>query len=620
MADDTDSFNRADVLFASIGVCPSGSWMEFPMSRSWIRLSVVCLACGTLLFAAHAADPTKPSAQNRSSEPTPIDGTDEPTPVEAPVEPQPAAAPEGLQLVPVSEQPEDKGPWEVTDQIELVYREPFALKGDKTVSAKVVFKNKSDSDVAGKLVLVFDGASIPGLTLADSQGQFTEQTPYLQMIPAKRTLEAGEQSPVKTVILQSEEALKDIQPSEIVMRWRAFTLTKPAELSNEPPADDVKVPGKAYTWGDMRKVMRVQDRVTPEMISKHGGAIVGAGTSENENGQLVIQVFAARGGMSRKLPGEIDGIPVEVTVSGELKAGPGTSRVIMDENGKSYIPDASNNAFAAGQVGPPTRRFTRPVPIGISSFNQTDACASGTLGCRCRDQAGNQYVLSNNHVYAELNAGTIGDPLVQPSQGDNACAIVAADVIATLRDFQRFSFFTGAASFPTAPVNIMDAAIGLSPIGQVDVATPLVGYGVPQRTPQESPFLGMAVQKCGRTTGFTKGKIRTLNAEAVVNYSGGQLARFRNCINIGTATRLPAFGGPGDSGSLVVTDPDRRPVGLLFAGGGINTFLCPISPILHRFKVGVDDGTGAAPVLGSGRMGNASGPVKQHQNEKALSN
>ncbi len=119
--------------------------------------------------------PTKPSAQNRSSEPTPIDGTDEPTPVDAPVEPQQANAPEGLQLVPVSEQPEDKGPWEVTDQIELVYREPFALKGDKTVSAKVVFKNKSESDVAGKLVLVFDGASVPGLKLADSQGQFTEE-------------------------------------------------------------------------------------------------------------------------------------------------------------------------------------------------------------------------------------------------------------------------------------------------------------------------------------------------------------------------------------------------------------------------------------------------------------
>lgn len=606
--------------------------MEFSMSRSWIRLSVVCLACGTLLLAAHAADPAKPSAQSQPSEPTPVDGSNEPTPAEEPVEPQ-TTIPEGLQIVPESEQAEDKGPWEVTDQVELIYREKFELKGDKTVAAKVLLKNKSENDIAGKLVLVVDGASVPGLTLAESQGQFTEQTPYLQMVPAKRTLEAAEQTPVKTVILQSPESLKEIKPSEIALRWRAFTLTKPADLSNEPVADDVKVPGKAYTWGDMRKVMRVQDRVTPELIAKHGGAIAGAGTSENENGQLVIRVFSARGGMSRKLPGTIDGIPVEVTVSGEIKAGPALSRVIFDENGKSYIPDppsneganstqsAGNGSFqAAGQVGPPTRRFTRPVPIGVSSMNQTDICASGTLGCRCRDRAGNQYVLSNCHVYGELNAGTIGDPLCQPSQGDNVCLIVAADVIATLQDFQRLSLFTGYDNFPTAPVNIMDAAVGLSPIGQVDVATPLVGYGVPQRTPQENPFVGMSVQKCGRTTGYTKGKIKTLNVEAIIGTGGGEFGRFRSCITINTATRLPRFSAGGDSGSLVVTDPDRRPVGLLFAGGGVDTFICPISPILHRFKVGIDDGTGAAPVLGSGRMGNASGPVKQKINGSLQSN
>lgn len=601
------------------------------MSRSWIRLSVVCLACGTLLLAAHAADPTKPSTQNQSSEPTPIDVTSEPTPVEAPVEPQSAAAAEGLQLVPIEEQPEDKGPWEVTDQVELIYREPLALKGDQTLTAKVLFKNKSESDIAGKLVLVFDGASVPGLKLADSQGQFTEETPYLQMVPAKRSLEPGEQTPVKTMILHSEEPLKDVKASEVVLRWRAFTLTKPAELSNEPPADDVKVPGKAYTWGEMRKVMQVQDRVTPELVSKHGGAIAGAGTSENENGQLVIRVFAARGGMSRKVPGEIDGIPVEVTVSGEIKAGPGMSRVIYDQNGQAMIPETpkddsttfgatgNGSSFAAGQVGPPTRRFTRPVPIGVSSINTTGACASGTLGCRCRDRAGNLYVLSNNHVYGLSNAAAIGSPLSQPSPGDNTCLIVPADVIATLSDFQRTITFTGATNFPTAPINIMDAAVGLSPIGQVDVATPLVGYGVPQRTPQENLFVGMAVQKCGRTTGYTKGKIMTLNAEAMINTPNG-LARYRSCIVIHTATRLPAFGAPGDSGSLVVTDPDRRPVAILFAGGGINVFLNPISPVLHRFKIGIDDGTGAAPVLGSGRMGNASGPVKQHKNVTPLSN
>ena len=125
--------------------------------------------------------------------------------------------------------------------------------------------------------------------------------------------------------------------------------------------------------------------------------------------------------------------------------------------------------------------------------------------------------------------------------------------------------------------------------------------------------MGMKVQKSGRTSGFTRGKVYSVNVEAVVRYTPG-FARFRNCIDIQTQFRSPSFGSPGDSGSLVVTDPDKRPLGILFAGGGFDTFLNPISPVLHRFKVGVDDGTGAPPLLGSGRMGSATGPVRQHQN------
>ena len=606
---------------------------ELTMPRSWIRLSVVCLACGSLLMiSTNAADTRLPVP---SSEPTPAAQPAEPTPVDEPTPAAPQAEPQSgeVALVPKSEQAEDKGPWEVTDRVELIFKETLALKGDKALAAKVQLKNKSDSDIAGKLVLVVDESSVPGVKLDDTQGQFTETTPYVQIVPARRSLEPGQESPVKSIILRSTDSLKDVKVSEVQLRWRAFTLTKPAGLDDEPASDEAKVPGKNYSWGEMRKVMQVQDGLTPELIQKHGGAIVGTATSENENGQLVIRVFAARGGMSRKLPGEINGIPVEVSVTGEIKGGPATSRVVRNENGEAHIPEAPTaepesssatsgstaNSYAAAQSGPPTGRFNRPVPIGVSSINQIGACASGTLGCRCRDRDGNLYVLSNNHVYGRLNAATVGDPLVQPSPGDNGCAIVPADVIATMRDFQRMSTYTGAANFATAPINIMDAAVGLTPIGQVDVSTPLVGYGTPHRVPQENVYVGMLVQKCGRTTGYTKGKITSLNAEAAIGYTG-VLARFRSCIVVQTAVRQPAFGAPGDSGSLVVTQSDRRPVGLLFAGGGNDTFLNPISPVLHRFKFGIDDGTGAAPVLGSGRMGSASGPVKQFKNVKPLSN
>ncbi len=588
------------------------------MSRPQITLSVAVFSCGLLIISAFAADPKKPSKSN----PAPVENA-EPTPVD-----EPATVPEPEAIV-----EEDRGPWEVTDRVELVFKEQIAAAGDKTLSARVLLKNKSDTDIPGKLVLVVDGSSIEGATLHEPQGQFTETTPYLQMLPVKRILDAGKETPVKSLILTSAESTADMDLASASLRWRAFTLTKPGDLDIEPPADEKKVPGKDYTWGTMRKVMDIQSRATVALIEKHDGAILGTGTSEDADGNLVIRVFAAQGGMSRKLPGSIEGIPVELTVTGAIKGGPALSRVTIN-NGKAELPGApkpdtsatpaaqtatpslATAAVAtprAAQVGPPTRRFTRPVPIGVSAINQTDVCASGTLGCRCIGRDGKLYVLSNNHVLAKQNSGTLGDPICQPSQGDVICAIIPGDVIATLSDFQKLQFFTPITAVSTAPVNIMDAAVAVTPLGMVDVTTPIEAYGIPARSPQENLFVGMGVQKQGRTSGFTKGKVFSINVEAVVKYEPG-FARFRNCIDIQTQFRTPSFGSPGDSGSLVVSLADRRPVGILFAGGGFDTFLNPISPVLHRFKVGVDDGTGAAPLLGSGRMGSASGPVKQHKN------
>lgn len=42
---------------------------------------------------------------------------------------------------------------------------------------------------------------------------------------------------------------------------------------------------------------------------------------------------------------------------------------------------------------------------------------------------------------------------------------------------------------------------------------------------------------------------------------------------------------PEDSGSLIVDGVTKRPVALLFAGGGNTTFGNPIEPVLSRFQV-----------------------------------
>ncbi len=269
------------------------------------------------------------------------------------------------------------------------------------------------------------------------------------------------------------------------------------------------------------------------------------------------------------------------------------------------VPAPPAHQPSSGLPGDPTIRFDRPVPIGVSTFNINDTCASGTIGCRCIDSAGNVYGLSNNHVWAAMNSGAgtdiavIGDPIVQPGLGDHilACELDFLDVIGLLADYEPYDLFS---------VNVMDAAIMSTSPAFLQSETPDDGYGSPSSSVFESPYIGLEVQKYGRTTIYTRGRIIGLNASALV----GGTTQFENMIEIRNDPF--DFGGPGDSGSLVVTFPDRRPVGLLFAGGGGTTLCNPIMPVLERFNVIIDDGSlTPAPAIFpiSGRMGIATGPV-----------
>jgi len=99
----------------------------------------------------------------------------------------------------------------------------------------------------------------------------------------------------------------------------------------------------------------------------------------------------------------------------------------------------------------------------------------------------------------------------------------------------------------------------------------------------------MKVQKYGRTTGHTVGRVTGINAVIDVDYRTGT-ARFDGQIIITDGT----FSTGGDSGSLIVSRgllaADRRPVALLFAGSSTNTIANPIDLVLDRFGVTVDGG------------------------------
>ncbi|MCH7920308.1 MAG: hypothetical protein IIC50_20285 [Planctomycetes bacterium] len=218
------------------------------------------------------------------------------------------------------------------------------------------------------------------------------------------------------------------------------------------------------------------------------------------------------------------------------------------------------------------------MPIGVSTGNE-DSCSSGTIACRVIDGSDVVYALSNNHVYALENGAPLGSDLLQPGRFDTNCDIDPDDEIGTLYAFVEIDFSSSAD-------NTMDAAIALSSTAELDNATPSDGYGMPKST-TVAASIDQKVQKYGRTTALTKGTITGINAIVFVGYSSGT-ARFENQIVV-SSSKGP-FIKTGDSGALLVTDPDRDPVGLLFAGNrsGKLAFANPIGLVLTAFGVTID--------------------------------
>jgi len=330
----------------------------------------------------------------------------------------------------------------------------------------------------------------------------------------------------------------------------------------------------AAVGSGLERAIEVQERNSDRLLAR--GAIVGAGIGLDESGVAEIVVLAERG---VRVAETLGGVPVEVKVTGAIASAKAAPRKKPDNPGKGN--GGGGGGEGGGEEPEPSLSTTdlwpRPVPIGISTGNANE-CAAGTIGARVSDGAGGVYALSNNHVYARENEASIGEEVLQPGRYDTGCAIAAGSKLGTLSDYEEIDFEGGA--------NLMDAAIALTPAGTLGAATPPGGYGAPSSTPVEAT-LGAPVQKFGRTSGLTDGRVVVVNADVEVGYSSG-VARFEDQIWV--EGRKP-FLKSGDSGSLLVSDDaTASPVGLLFAGNSSGKFAVasPIQPILDAFGVTID--------------------------------
>jgi hypothetical protein len=311
---------------------------------------------------------------------------------------------------------------------------------------------------------------------------------------------------------------------------------------------------------EVAAVMQVQDRNTAALF--HVDGVVAVGTSIDERGKAVIRVYtetAAHG----PLPLEIEGVRVVHEVSGKIVAMKGGG------GGVSH-----------------TALQTPPIQLGCSGGPAGDLangfCCGGTLGSLV-SKGGNQYILSNSHVFAGdvVNGGngvvsSIGDDISQPGLIDVNCNQNNAQDVADLSSLSTL--------YPPNSTPNVDCAIAQVRPGMVRTDGAILEIGTIGATPIAAS-VGQAVKKSGRTTGLTRSSVSALNATVNVGYSdecgGGSFTKqFTGQIIV--SNNGSRFLNSGDSGSLMVQDvtTNPRPVGLLFAGSSSVAIANPIQAVL----------------------------------------
>jgi hypothetical protein len=202
-------------------------------------------------------------------------------------------------------------------------------------------------------------------------------------------------------------------------------------------------------------------------------------------------------------------------------------------------------------------------------------CSPGTIGFFARRLTdGRIGIVSNNHVLAAQDDGNEGDEVLHPAPADRGSS--PNDVIAHLAgDYPRLL-----SQQPTVDCAFAPLVRGTScdPLALSDTERLRSSIAVAE--------VQMEVEKIGRTSGRTRGRITAIDLDFFdVDYRCGRVSLFDQ-IEIEAVSEQPFCQG-GDSGSLVFTR-DHEPLGLLFlgtrAGGAFNCGRGYANPIANVMK------------------------------------
>ena len=324
---------------------------------------------------------------------------------------------------------------------------------------------------------------------------------------------------------------------------------------------------------DLTRMADQQARSQDELLGLEN--VVGVGVGRKIEGGEATDTNALVVLVTHKMPPEslgnqavkrsINRVPTDVIEVGDIFAG-----------GQMMAPEKTDPCSTEESVDIETlRNRVRPVRPGYSVGHPR--VTAGTIGAGAYDlnntvpgKPARYYILSNNHVIANSNDASPGDPIIQPGRVDGGQ--VPRDVIGRLDRFVPIRFIEPGQE---PPCNYVDAAVAQVPFHLIDRDIYWNGHPASLFKTAEPDML---VKKTGRTTDFTTGRVQTINTTVNVNYGGGRVARF--CRQIVTTD----MSAGGDSGSLVL-DLENNPVGLLFAGSSTVTILNPIAWVQGLLRI-----------------------------------
>jgi hypothetical protein len=315
--------------------------------------------------------------------------------------------------------------------------------------------------------------------------------------------------------------------------------------------------GSLQTLAETRSVNVVERTMTSTVHAVGVGRKVVDGKETNQRAIRLHVVRKLPNSMLPKrarLPESIDGIPTDV-----LESPPAFISLVCTEK---------------------RQKRQRPMVAGISVAHED--VTAGTIAYFCRstkkgDDPESVFILSNNHVLANVNIGKKGDAVLQPGPIDGG---TQEDDVATLHRFVKIKL-GGRAE------NAVDCAIAeLLPDATYQAKLCKIGKIKGVRAGSE----GLSVCKHGRTTGYTEGTVTDELYDALVGMSHedpNEAALFTNQLRLEVAPRYQALGLGGDSGSLVVSKKDKKAVGLYFAGpeNGQYGIANPIGKVLELLEI-----------------------------------